>query len=358
MKDFLIVKTSSIGDVIQCFHLVDFLQMRFPKCKIDWVVEKGIAPLLRAHPGIDRIIEINSRLWRKNAFKHRREISSSRKELRKKTYDALFDLQGNTKSGLITGLTKARKKVGYSWSGVAEKPNFLFTTVHISVKPDGSVRSRYLQLVQDFFGEDRAGSGHALKLGLEQRETQRLERLRQLGFQRPRIMVCFGSNWNNKMLSEKVLTEFLQRIDEKLAPSFFFIFGNDKEKEIADRLESHFSRNSHAVGNLSLPLWQRFMSEVEGVISMDSAALHLCATTSTPSFSLFGPSSADAYKPLGEKHYAFQGKCPYEVSFEKRCPHLRSCTSGACLKDVSIDDLSEQFQGFWNTISERELVLN
>ncbi|NGX47150.1 MAG: Lipopolysaccharide heptosyltransferase 1, partial [Chlamydiae bacterium] len=102
MKEFLIVKTSSIGDVIQSFHLIDYLKKRFPKCQIDWVVEKEIAPLLHAHPELDRILEVDTRLWRKNLLKHQKAISSFRKLLRKKNYDALFDLQGNTKSGFIT----------------------------------------------------------------------------------------------------------------------------------------------------------------------------------------------------------------------------------------------------------------
>lgn len=356
MKDFLIVKTSSIGDVIQCFHLIDFLQKRFPKCTIDWVVEKPIASLLRSHPGIDRVLEIDTKLWRKNIFKYHEEIGAFRKSLRSKTYDALFDLQGNTKSAAVVALAKARKKVGYSWKSVPEKTNFFFTTVHIASEKR-NVRDRYSQLLEDFFGEEQLLPELPLQLKLNQAEQQRLERLTQLGFQRPRIMVCFGSNWENKMLSEKTLVDFLQKIDDKLAPSFFFSYGNLEEREVADRLEVAFSRNSHALGELSLPLWQRFMGMIEGVISMDSAALHLCATTKTPSFSLFGPSSAAAYKPVGQKHYAFQGNCPYEMRFEKRCPHLRTCQTGACLKDISADELFEQFEAFWNAVSESELIL-
>ena len=105
---------------------------------------------------------------------------------------------------------------------------------------------------------------------------------------------------------------------------------------------------------MSLPLWQHFMYLVDGVISVDSAALHLCGTTTTPSFSLFGPSSALAYRPLGSKHDAFQGTCPYGTTFDKRCPSLRTCETGACLKEVSPDVLFGQFQQFWNNLSKSE----
>ncbi|NGX60170.1 MAG: Lipopolysaccharide heptosyltransferase 1 [Chlamydiae bacterium] len=356
MKEFLIIKTSSIGDVIQCFHLIGYLKRRFPKCQIDWVAEKEIAPLLRAHPQLDRVLEVDTKLWRKNPFKHQCLISSFRKQLREKNYDALFDLQGNTKSGCITAFAKAKQKVGYGWQDVPEKTNFFVTNVHLPITQT-NVRQRYSQLLQDYFGDSDPIETQQLELTITQEEESRLQRLKQLCFQRPRLMICFGSNWGNKMLPEGTLKEFLLLIDEKLSPSFFFVYGNEKEKEVAYRLERDFSRCSHAIGEMSLPLWQRFMHVVEGVISMDSAALHLCATTTTPSFSLFGPSSAEAYKPVGEKHYAFQGSCPYEMQFDKRCPHLRTCQSGACLHEVSAEELFEKFELFWEKVSDKQLVL-
>lgn len=356
MKHFLIVKTSSIGDVIQSFHIVDYLHKRFPKCQVDWVVEKGIAPLLRAHPKIDRVLEIDSKVWRKNLVKYRKEIFSFAKLMRAKKYDALFDLQGNTKSGIVTLLASAHKKVGYTWKESPEKTNFFVTNVHIPVS-EANVRERYRRLVQDFVGDDDPIEAHPLQLTLTDQEEKRLRRLEQLCFERPRLMICFGSNWQNKTLKEETLLEFLHLIDEKFSPSFFFIHGNEKEREFADRLEQSFSRCSHTVGDLSLPLWQRFMQVVEGVISMDSASLHLCATTKTPSFSFFGPSSAEAYKPVGEKHYAFQGTCPYDVQFEKRCPHLRTCQTGACLREQPAQLLFQRFETFWEKVSDKQLIL-
>lgn len=356
MKEFLIVKTSSIGDVLQNFHLVDYLRKRFPKCSIDWVVEKEIAPLLSAHPHLGRVLSINTKLWRKNIHTHRKDMYTFIRQLREKNYDVLFDLQGNIKSGLVTAFAKAAKKVGFHWKNLPEKPNFFFTNVHLPVS-QRNVRGRYLQLLQDFFGDDDPTEMQPVALQLTEEEQTRLESLGQLCFQRPRLMICFGSNWPNKVLSESTLISFLHKIDEKLSPSFFFIYGNEAEKKIADRLERKFSCCSHSVGELSLPLWQRFMHLIEGVISMDSAALHLCATTDTPSFGLFGPSSAEFYKPLGEKHHAFQGTCPYEVRFEKRCPYLRTCETGACLHGVSAEVLFEQFENFWKKISDKQLVL-
>lgn len=358
MKRFLIVKTSSIGDVIQCFHLIPYLKKRFPDAQIDWVVETRVAPLLRAHPDLTRVIEIDTRLWRKDFFKHRKSIAVIRRVLRLEKYDALFDLQGNTKSALITAFAKSEKKVGFSWKNLSEKTNFFATNVHLKTKEKISVREMYSRLLLDFFGDKEISEISEVKLKLKPDEQCQFDRIGQLGFQSPRIMVCFGSNWTNKQLTDKTLEELLGLIQEKYSPTFLFIWGNEQEKERADRFERKFSGASHTVGGMSLPLWQRVIASVDAVITIDSAALHLCATTKTPSFSLFGPTSSTIYKPLSTKHYAYQGKCPYGVVFEKRCTHLRSCHSGACLRDAQVNQIFRQFEIFWNSISQHLLVGN
>lgn len=352
MKRFLVVKTSAIGDVIQALPLIEQMKKRFPSALIDWVAEKEIAPLLHAHPLIHHVHEVDTKLWRRSVLGFRHEIGAFRKTLRQQEYDALFDLQGNTKSGVITAMAKARKKVGYSWNCVPERANYFSTNVHLPISQKGNIRVRYLQMFTDFFGQEITLEPHPIAFTLKKEEKCRLSRLKEFGFQRPRLMVCFGSKWENKRLSQQTLISFLHLIQEKLSPTFIFIFGNEEEKSLADQLERNFSQNSQTVGELSLPLWQSFMNEVEGVISMDSAALHLCGTTKTPSFSLFGPSSALAYKPLGDKHRAFQGTCPFNVQFDKRCPNLRTCESGGCLKDLAAEKLFEQFENFWNVVSQ------
>jgi len=349
MRQFLIVKTSAIGDVIQTLHIVNQLKSYFPDCTVDWVVEKGIAPLLRAHPQIDGVLEIDTKTWRKSPFKKGREISTFAQELRKKTYDVLFDLQSNSKSGLICLLAKARKKVGYDWTSVREKPNYFATNVHFPNK-EINVRRKYSSLVENFFGMPESSETKAFKFKLTPDEEKRLTDLPLL--QSPRLMICFGSNWENKKLSLETLKAFLYLIDQAYFPSYFFIYGNEGEKKIAESLESEFPERGRTLGKMSLPLWQNTISLVDAMITMDSASLHLCGTTSTPSFSLFGPSWADAFKPLGSSHYAFQGSCPYGQTFTNRCKNLRTCKTGACLKEVNAEQLFAQFQEFYRSCGQ------
>lgn len=115
-----------------------------------------------------------------------------------------------------------------------------------------------------------------------------------------------------------------------------------------------FFKNSDVVDRLSLPALQNLMAHVDLVITMDSLPLHLAGTTMIPTYSFFGASSANKYKPLGKQSGTYQGICPYDRQFEKRCPILRTCKTGACIKNLEGSQLFEEFMRWWDSIlSER-----
>jgi heptosyltransferase-1 len=340
--NFLIVKTSSIGDVIQTFPVLEYLKKRYPDAAIDWVIEKEYLGLVEAHPAIRRAIPFSSRTWRKALFpqstwKEMREFSGM---LRQEKYDILFDLQGNTKSALITALAKSREKVGLGWKSVPEFPNFFATRRHIEIDDFLQVQQRYLQVVQKFFEDEDPFMPTGADLKLSPADRAQLASL--IVSERPRLMVACGSRWANKKLAEETLVEVVQKISKRDNPYFYFIGGSPAEKTIADQLHALFPDRSKSLGGLSFPLWQALMREMDLVIAVDSAALALCGMTQTPSLSFFGPSLSSVYKPLGDHHVAWQGACPYGQKFTARCPLLRTCKTGACLKSASADQLLPQ----------------
>jgi len=340
MKTILLVKTSAIGDVIQTFPVLEYLRQKYPSARIDWVVEKGSQSLLEAHPDLNHVLTIDTKSWKRNPFSSP-SIFSSIKALRSTHYDLIFDLQGNWKSAVVTLLARGEVKVGFDRQGVREKGNLLATNHQIAVPEGLNIRERYLQLVQRYLGvqEGFISSGVILKLTPSEQERKEFILQNPIFSKRPRIMVCFGSRWKNKQLKELTLVTLLEKIVLDYDPSYVFVFGNKEEEEEARRLSSLFPSRSLPLGGMSLPLWQVLMEEMDLCIAVDSAALHLCATTKTPSFSVFGPSNASVYKPLGETHQHIQGPCPYGRSFVSRCPVLRTCPTGACIRDLSPDAL-------------------
>lgn len=347
VSSILIVKTSAIGDVIQAFPAVEYLRSKFPNAQIDWVVEEGIAPLLKSHPLIDHVIPIRTKAWRKKPFHNQTHIEFRAfvKQLRSTSYDLLFDLQGNGKSGVVTAFAKAACKIGFGWRSVREKWNLLATNRWVNPPSSENIRLKYLGLVQNCF-ESEVFHSRGIKLKISEQEKERLDVLCKEVPNRsgPRLMVCFGSKWPNKRLAEETLLSLLEKISNTSDPSYIFIFADEEEKRFAEQCASHFKERACAVGDLTLPLWQALMWEVDGVIAVDSAALHLCGTTQTPSFSVFGSSSASFYKPSEERHEAVQGPCPYGRVFSARCPVLRTCATGACIRNLQADPLFEAYQ--------------
>ena len=201
--DILIVKTSSIGDVIQTFPVLEYLKQRYPDAAIDWVIEKEYLSLVQSHPLVRRAIPFSSRTWRKtllpiSTWKEMREFTQM---LRQENYDLLFDLQGNTKSGLITGLAKSKEKVGLGRKSVSEFPNLFATRRHIDIDGSLQVQQRYLQMVQKFFADETPFIPTGAVLRMQPEEEKELASL--LVSEGPKIMVACGSHWPNKKLAEK-----------------------------------------------------------------------------------------------------------------------------------------------------------
>jgi len=354
VKHILIVKTSAIGDVIQTFPVVEYLKARDPEVKIDWVVERASARLVQSHPLVDRVLIADTKRWRRHPWLKKQRLlwGAFGRHLGRTSYDLLLDFQGNSKSALITHLAKAKEKVGFSWSSAAEKPNVLATTKRFHVSSKLEIRERYLTLAALAFNDSLDFKPSGIALNITEAEAERLERLDQ---KHPlRFMVAFGSNWPNKQLQQETLERFLELISERWEPHFLFMFGNSEEEKMAESLAVQFK--GEAVGNLSLPLWQRLMGVMDLVIGVDSAGLHLAATTSVPTFSIFGPSSPRVFKPKGEQHAAYFGACPYGRTFEVRCPILRNCSTGACMRRVDPALVFQAFDAFWSNVLKSTLL--
>jgi heptosyltransferase-1 len=90
------------------------------------------------------------------------------------------------------------------------------------------------------------------------------------------------------------------------------------------------------------------MDSVDLVVAMDSLPLHLAGTTKVKTFSVFGASLASKFKPAGKKHLTLQGHCPYGRVFEKRCPILRTCPTGACIRSLTGKAVFNAFKLQWD----------
>ena len=117
----LIVKLSSLGDVVHAMPAVQDLRQVYPEAQIDWVVERAFAPLVQRCKGVHRVIACELRRWRSNPLSSqtRQAWQHFKVDLQQENYDAVIDLQGLSKSALVSWL--ARVKPGGKRYGIANQ---------------------------------------------------------------------------------------------------------------------------------------------------------------------------------------------------------------------------------------------
>lgn len=104
----LIVKLSSLGDVVHAMAAVQDIRHALPQAQIDWVVESAFAALVARCQGVQRVIPCDIRRWRKSYFsaQTRKEWRAFKAELQAQAYDAVIDLQGLTKSAVVSWIAR------------------------------------------------------------------------------------------------------------------------------------------------------------------------------------------------------------------------------------------------------------
>lgn len=340
----LIVKTSALGDIVQSYPVIDYLKRCQGVEQIDWIVEKGAASLVERHPDIDRVLTIDTKKWRKGIVSGEtwREFRALVSSLRRVTYDLAIDLQGNVKSGILLGCAKAQRKAGYDRSSVPEAPNLMFTRERYGILPGHNIREDYLNLVKQCFRDSEPFIPRSVQLKVTDQEMSVIEAVLRQANEKRIILVFPGSRWMTKQLPESDLLKCIHLLHLQSPTHFFLFWGAEQERSACERL-ARGCPESTVVDRMDLAPLQHFMRCSDGVFAMDSFPLHLAGTTPTATLSFFGASSSLKYAPLGKHHISIQGSCPYGITFEKRCPKLRTCPTGACMKHFTQEEMELAF---------------
>jgi heptosyltransferase-1 len=121
MSSVLLVKTSSLGDVVHNLPVVTDIRRRMPGVSVDWVVEEALADIPRLHPGVRHVVPVAVRRWRRTPFSAAtwREVSAFKHALRDEQYACVIDTQGLIKSALVARLARGRH-CGYAAEAARE----------------------------------------------------------------------------------------------------------------------------------------------------------------------------------------------------------------------------------------------
>ena len=326
MQRCLVIKTSSLGDILQTLPVVLSLKNRYPSMVMDWVVEKKWAPTLEAFKGIDKLLVCDFKTWKKKPLKHFAAIRKFIQVLKQQKYDLVLDFQGNLKSGVIMGLAKGKEKRSFAFSQLPEKTHYLFKAKRLVVKQTHYL-DYYHGLVSDLIPK--------LEPVKPELKKSKLAEELEIDLSKKVIMLGLGSFWRSKEMSTEQIKELLKKLSNENA--FFIIPALSSEKKKFEELLGSYS--GIVISFPELMDYVPYFEKTTLFIGVDSSLLHLARLLKIPSQGIFGPSSSLFYGSDED----LQGSCPFNRSFIKRCPQLRTC-SAPCMKNLNFKKAHNQYK--------------
>lgn len=320
--------------------MLDYLRQVSAGIEIDWVVEEPFLPVLEHNPHIARIHLIRTKKWRTAPFSREtlHDLKALYTALRGRSYDLVFDIQGNLKSGLIAWLSGAETRVGFSREVLQEKVNSLFTTRRIPFRAiDKNVTDRYLRVISVLFGRDYRDMGlSGTIVSSPEDETAADHYMASL----PDGLVFvfqIGTTWNTKLWYPEGWSELARRIIARYPGSTILInWGSPDEKALAEQIISEVG------GSVQLLPWLRIraliplLQRVNLVIGGDTGPVYLAAAVGTPTVSYYRATSAATYAPCGTQHRAVQAAMECSACYRTSCDRDRECRTS-----ISVNALFE-----------------
>jgi len=275
-----IVKLSALGDIVHAMVVLQFIKNHYPKIEIDWVVEKDFKELLESHPDINKVHVVNI----KNA-KKKKSIYLLLNELRRVRkfgpYDLVIDLQGLIKSALITRMISADKTFGFDKYSARESLAANFYKQTFNFDYDKNIVERNIALIS-----------FALKIPIIEENIQkkipflfsnRTYFFKTLSSFKKNILLIPGASFKSKCYPVEKFAEVATEIDA----NFLIIWGNQKEKIMADKIKA-LSPKVIICEELSLDALISLISQVDLVLGPDTGPTHMAWALNKSSITLFG----------------------------------------------------------------------
>ncbi|MEO8719772.1 MAG: glycosyltransferase family 9 protein [Ginsengibacter sp.] len=310
MQKILLIQTAFIGDVVLATALIEKIHLFYPEDQIDFLLRKGNEDLLKEHPILNEIL-----IWdkKKNKIKN---LFNLLKTIRNKKYDKVITLQRFASTGLLTGFSKAKERIGFDKNPFS----FLFTK-KISHQFNEGIHEveRNNKLIENF--TDTLLN----KPKLYPTKENKLEILPYV--QVPFVCMMPSSVWFTKKYPENKWLDLIDQFPEKYV---IYLLGGKEDVELCESLKSK-SKNKNVkviAGTLSFLSSAALMKLAKMNYSNDSAPLHFASATDAPITAIFCSTiPAFGFYPLSEKSFIVETKEQLEC---RPCSlhGLRACPLG------------------------------
>ena len=283
----LLIKTSSLGDVVHNLPVVTDLRRRYPESRIDWVVEESFADIVALHPGVRQVIPVALRRWRRSLFAPAtwQEMRSFRAALQAENYDLVIDTQGLLKSALITRMARG-KRCGYAASSAREPlaARFYDATFDVAGILHAVERNRRLAALAGGYTTSPAVDYGIAAPDSVCRETRFAGRQAPT-FNKPTAVLLTATSRDDKLWPEDRWIGLGRTLHQQgitcLLPA-----GSESERERAGRLALSIP-DAVALPPLGLTDLAGQLVAAQIVIGVDTGLVHLAAALGRPTLALF-----------------------------------------------------------------------
>lgn len=308
----LIVKTSSMGDIIHTLPALTDAGKIFPDIRFDWVVEESFAEIPGWHPLVENVIPVAIRRWRKNltAKQTYREISELRKTLAVNKYDLIIDAQGLFKTIWISWLAKG-PLCGLDRHSARETLASLF----YRRKYSASWKLHAVTRLRSLFSQ---ALGYAMPDTIADYGVDRKKFVKENSEQNY-LVFLHGTTWPTKHWPEEYWIELAKIANEN---SFLvkLPWGNDEERKRAERISA--SCNAvEVLPRLGLTGIANILAGAKTIIAVDTGLGHLAAALDVPTVSVYGPTDPVLIGAMGKSQVHLSAKFPCAPCFSRECTY-------------------------------------
>ena len=335
----LVIKPSSLGDILHTYPAVALLIRQFPDVEITWVVNEGLKGMVELFPGLAKIL-----VFPRKSLKR---LPSFLKELRTETYDAVIDFQGLLRSGLIARAARTTYPARRYGFAAAREGAPLFYTHKIKTPPEIiHAADKNIFLAATFANVPFHPAGEFPELAIPEEVMQRAQSLLDISSKRPVLAVCFSSRWSSKDWPLPFFADVLHRLARQIPNVKIWLLGSAEDRAKGDSLAALAGSDDTDVTNLagqtSLLELTAMLKASNAMLTVDSGPMHLAAALNVPCVALFGATSPEKTGPYGTCHHVIVSKCRHAPCFRRRCPHPEEggCNFGTDAADVA-DILTE-----------------
>jgi len=323
IKKILIIKPSSLGDIVHSLPFLNILRKGFPYSEIHWLVSKEYYSFLEDHPMIDRLWIMDKTKWKKPIFLNStiKDIYKLCRNLRLEKFDLTIDLSGLLRSGVICMLSKAKVKIGFEESD--EGSPFFYTD---KVKGDMGIHAvdRYLKIAE-FIG----CNVHELKFPFAPFPEK--PPILHLLPEKYIIMAPSAGKEANRWPPER-----FGKLAAKLPFPSVVICGLS-ESYIGKEVEKNANGKAISLaGRTNLKELIAVIKNGSYFISNDTGPMHIAAALSIPVFAIFGPANPIRTGPYGSIHTIIKKDLPCSPCYRKV-----PCNDWKCMTDITMDMVYE-----------------